>query len=59
MAWQQSETELKEKLLVAVKHLETAHSQLLQRSQSLQLFMKRFVEHSTVAKKQAVSLLQQ
>jgi len=47
----QSETELKEKLLVAVKHLETAHSQLLQRSQSLQLFMKRFGEHSTAAKK--------
>jgi hypothetical protein len=48
----QSETELKEKLLVAVKHLETAHSQLLQRSQSLQLFMKRFGEHSTAAKKE-------
>jgi hypothetical protein len=54
----QSETELKEKLHVAVKHLETAHSQLLQRSQSLQLFMNRFGEHSVAAKKPVVSILQ-
>merc|ERR1711957_939829 len=41
-ATKQAETELKEKLTVAVKHLEQAHAQLLQRSQSLRLFLERF-----------------
>jgi len=53
-----AEVELKDKLTVAVDHLEKAHEQLLQRSQSLRLFLQRFAGADELGKR-SVALLQQ
>merc|ERR1719424_2355205 len=58
-ATKQTETELKEKLTIAVKHLEQAHAQLLQRSQSLQLFLERFGAQPASKGKHTAALLQE
>jgi len=58
-ATNQAETELKEKLTIAVKHLEKAHAQLLQRSQSLRLFLERFGAQPVSKGKHAAALLQE